>query len=301
MFDPDAPAVSPFSHDAPRVQAFVGRHRPFFILVGLLVAQLLLLSLQITRNHNVRLIRIWVVAVFDPLERSVHGMASGTTRAWRTYRGLWGAQQQNHELHLELVEARARIQELSEQAGEAQRLRRLLDFKQHLPLSTVAAEVIGSSPGESSNAIFIDKGTDSGLTSDLAVITPEGVVGKIITVFGHTSQVLLITDPSSGIGALLEHTRTQGILKGSDGNVAKLHYIMNEVSVSLGETVLSSGMDRICPKGLPLGIVSRVDPGNIYKNIVVEPAAPLNRLESVLVILKPGAPGQQALNSPPHH
>ncbi len=305
QFDPNSPEftqpISPLTREVPGVQAFVGRHRPLFVLVGVLVAQLLLLSLQITRNHNVRLIQVWAVAILDPFERCLRGVVNASSRAWSTYHGLWHAQQQNEELHVELVAAHTRIQQLSEQAAEAQRLRALLDFREHLPFPTVASEVIASSPGESSNAIFIDKGMDSGLTSDLAVITPEGVVGKTIAVFPHTAQVLLITDPSSGVGGLLERSRIHGVLKGSDGNSCKLLYVMNEEQVSVGDPVLSSGLDQIYPKGLPLGTAIRVGDGNIYKTIIVRPAAMLNRLEAVLVVLKPALAEQQALNSAPSH
>lgn len=306
VFDPDAPETTPASspsltRDGPDVKALMARHRPFFILVGVLVVQLLMLSFQITRNHNVRLIRIWAVNVFDPFERSLRGLANATTRAWRGYRGLWRAQEENLKLRVQLVAAQSKIQDLAEQTAELPRLRSLLEFKSRLPFSTVAAEVIGTSPGENSSAVFIDKGTDAGLTPDLAVITPEGVVGKTIAVFRHTSQVLLITDPSSGLAAMLERSRIQGILKGSDGTVAKLQYVMNEESVAAGQAVLSSGLDQICPKGLPLGTVIRVGEGNIYKNIVVKPTAPLNRLEAVLVVLKPTSTEQQALNTPLSH
>ena len=305
MFDPNPPDFTghgaPVGLEGPNVQAFVARHHAFFILVGVLVAQFLLLSFQITRNHNVRLIRFWAVAVFDPMERSLRGMAGASTRAWRTYRGLWNTQQENQELHAQLVAATTRIHELSEQAAEVPRLRELLEFKNHLAYNTLAAQVIATSPGESSDAFFIDKGADSGLTTDLAVITPEGIVGKTIAVFSRTAQVLLLTDPSSGLGAMLARSRIQGVLKGSGRSLCKLHYIMNEETVSVGDAVLSSGLDQICPKGLPLGTVVRVEEGNIYKTITVKPVAPLNRLEGVLVVLKPALSQQQALSLPPNH
>jgi rod shape-determining protein MreC len=162
----------------------------------------------------------------------------------------------------------------------------------------VAAEVIASSPGENSNAIFIDKGSDSGLTTDLAVITPEGVVGKIVAIFPHSAQVLLVVDPSSGVGVTLAQSRVQGILKGSTNAFCDLHYVMNEESVSRGEAVVTSGLDQVYPKGLPVGTVVSVGNGNIYKTITVKPSVDLNRLEMVLVALKPGAAEQQALNHP---
>jgi rod shape-determining protein MreC len=304
MFDPNSPEfthpVQPVAREAPGMPPFVAHHRPFFILVAVLVAQLLLLSVQITRNHDVRLIRVWAVAVFDPLERSLWGMLDATTQAWRTYRNLWHAQQENQELRLQLVSTRSQIQQLSEEAAESERLRALLEFKNQLPYQTLAAEVIAASPGESSNAIYIDKGSDSGLTTDLAVITPAGVVGKILAVFPHTAHVLLITDLSSGVGVTLAQSRVQGVLKGGSQNLCQIQYVMNEESVPPGEAVLTSGLDQIYPKGLPVGTVVQTSEGNIYKNIALKPAVDLSRLETVLVVLKPTAAQQQALNSTAH-
>jgi rod shape-determining protein MreC len=282
------------------MQAFIARHRPVFVLAAVLLAQLLLLSLQITRNHDVRLIRVWAVDAIDPFQRSLRGIADISLGAWRSYRSLLRAQQENQELHTQLVSAQSQIQQLSEQGAESLRLRALLEFKNQLPFQSVAAEVIASSPGENSNAIFIGKGADAGLTSDLPVITPEGVVGKTIAVFSHSSQVLLLTDPSSGVGVMLEKTRVQGVLKGDSQNLCLIRYIMNEEPVSSGEAILTSGLDQVYPKGLRVGTVVRTSAGNIYKNVEVKPTADLNRLETVLVVLKPNTIQQQALNVSPH-
>lgn len=283
--------------EGPDMPVFVRRHSSFFILIAFITLQLLLLSLQITRNNHVRLIRYWAVQAFDPFERSLDGLMNVSFTAYRTYRHLWIAEQENQELYKQLMTAQAQIQQLSEQAAETQRLRTLLDFRSQMAFQTVAAEVIASSPGENSNAIFIDKGSDSGLTNDLAVITPQGVVGKILTIFPHSAQVLLITDPSSGVGATLAQSRVQGILKGDSNSLCVLRYVMNEEVVSRGEAVLTSGLDQVYPKGLPVGTVVNAGDGNIYKTINVKPAVDLNRLETVLVILKPSPPEQQALNN----
>jgi rod shape-determining protein MreC len=281
---------SPSRHldrEAPEaMQAFVSRHRAFFLLLAVMVAQLLLLSVQITRNQDVRLIQVWAVEGFEPFERSIHWTVNKTTGTWRDFAGLWGAQKQNQELRAELATARAQALEFSEKAAEADRLRALLDFKNQLSFQTVAAEVIASSPGERSNAVYIGKGTDSGLSADLAVITPTGIVGKVIAVFPHSAQVLLITDPSSGVGCVLDKSRVQGVLKGTGQNMTHLHYVMNDRPVSVGELVLTSGLDQIYPKGLPVGMVARATPGNIYKDIVVTPATQLDRLETVLVVTR---------------
>ncbi len=313
MFDPTLPElirpVPGLEREGPDMPAFIRRHRSFFALVVVVAAQILVLSLQITRNNHVPLIRYWAVEAFYPFERSLGGLMELSSHAYGTYQGLWHAEQENQELRAQLVTAQAQIQQLSEDAGETQRLRTLLDFKAQQAYQTTAAEVIASSedalhaaPGENSNAItalFIDKGADAGLTNDLAVITPQGVVGKILAVFPHSSQVLLITDPSSGVGVTLSQSRVQGILKGGINGNCDLQYVMNEETVNRGETVVTSGLDQIYPKGLPVGTVANASDGNIYKKIAVRPAVDLSRLEAVLVILKPAAKTeQQALNIP---
>lgn len=299
MFDSNPHEFSgpsqPLGREGPEaMQAFVARHRAFFVLLAVMVAQLLLLSVQITRSHNVRLIQLWAVAAFDPFERSLHWVVNSTRQTWRNYSGLWHAQQENKELRLQLVAAQAQIQHLSEQAAQAENLRGLLDLKKSLPLETVAAEVIAASPGERANAIFIDKGANAGLVSDLAVITPTGIVGKIIAVFPYTSQVLLITDPLSGVGCMLERTRVQGVLKGSGQDLPLLHYILNEQPVTIGDRVLTSGLDQIYPKGLLVGTVVQTRVGNIYRTVMVKPAAALDGLETVLVALKPSPEQKRA-------
>ncbi len=299
VFDPHSSdstrAERPPERAAPeKLQTFVAKHSAFFLLLGVMVAQLLVLSAQVTHNHKARLIQVWAVAVLDPFERALHGIADVTVGSWRAYRGLWHAQEQNRELQAQLVKARSEILQLSEQAGEARRLRELLEFRTRLPFQTVAAEVLAASPGETSKAIYIDKGTDAGLAPDLAVITPAGIVGKIIAVFPHSSQVLLITDTSSGAAATIEQNRVQGIVKGTGQNICEMRYVMNETQVAVGDTILTSGLDQVYPKGLPVGSVTQVGEGNIYKTIKVTPATALDRLETVLVVLKPASQELQA-------
>jgi rod shape-determining protein MreC len=266
------------------MQAFVGRHRAFFVLVVVLVAQLLLLSVQITRGRNVRLIQVWTVAVVTPFARSVHWTLEGTRHTWNRWAGLWHAEQENSSLRRQVASDQTRLAQLSDQAAETASLRALLDLKKSLPIETVAADVIAASPGERTTAVFIDKGTSAGIRTDWAVITPEGVVGKIVAVFPHTAQVMLLTDPSSGVGCMMERTRTEGVLKGGGRTFPELDYILNEQPVAPGDLVVTSGLDQIYPRGLPVGIVVQTSRGDSYRNILVKPTAPLDRLETVLVV-----------------
>lgn len=292
------PPDRPPEREAPeKVQLFVVRHSAFFLLVGVLLAQLLLLSAQITRNQKARLIQVWAVALLDPFERALHSVTSSAEGTWRNYRGLFGAHEQNRELNIQLTSARSEIQQLAEQASENRRLRELLEFRNQLPFRTVGAEVIAKSPGDASHAIFIDKGEDAGITVDAAVITPAGIVGKTIAVFPRTAQVLLITDTSSGVAVALGQSRVQGIIKGTGQNSCELQYIMKDIPVAAGEPILTSGLDQIYPKGLLIGNVAKVDEGPVYKKINSRPAATLDRLETVLVVVKPNSSEMQALGA----
>ena len=264
----------------------VARHTSFFVLLGVLLGQLLLLSVQVTRNHNVRLINVWAAEVFGPFERGCHNVIEGTAESWAAVHDLWAYKQANQNLGSELVVARARIQELSAKAAEVDGLKALLNFKAPPPYRSVAAQVIAASPEDGSTAVVIDRGQDAGLKVDLPVITPQGVVGKVAAVYAHTAQVLLITDPSCGVGCILEQSRIQGILKGAGVEQCSLHYIMDDQKVAAGEAVVTSGLDQVYPKGLLVGYVARAESGNIYQRIAVKPAASLSRLENVLVLFE---------------
>ena len=277
--------IPPRSREAPElVQAFISSHRPFFTLLAVLAFQVTLLSVQITRQRSTPLARRWAVSAMAPFERSLRGLADVAGGLWDAERDLPRAMERDRELSLRLADDENRIRDLTEQGAENSRLRVLLDLRSRLPYASTSAEVIGSSPGAESNAIVIDKGADAGLLQDQAVITPEGVAGKIVTVYAHTAQVLLISDPAAGAGALVEKTRAQGVLKGQGGGLCRLNYIMNGEAVAAGDTVLTSGLDRVFPKGLVLGTVAKVTSGNIYKQVVVRPAVALDRLEEVLVV-----------------
>ena len=151
----------------------------------------------------------------------------------------------------------------------------------------MAAQVIGSSGSDLSRIIYIDKGEKSGIERDMAVITADGIVGKVLLVYPSVAQVLLISDQSSGVGALLEKSRLQGVLRGTANGEVVLERVMSDEQVVPGETVLTSGGDQIFPKGLPVGTVTKVSTGkDLFLNIKIRPAADLSKLEEVLVLVE---------------
>jgi rod shape-determining protein MreC len=177
--------------------------------------------------------------------------------------------------------------ELEGRALEADRLAALLNFRTgHSDTPMISARVIGGSPDSGSLVVNIDRGSRDGIRRDMGVITPDGVVGKIFAVYPDISQVLLMGDKDSGVGALLADTRTQGPVKGTGEPLLSLGYISSDEKVTVGEAVLTSGQDRIFPKDLPVGkVVDFVaDPKSPFMRIRVKPAAHLDRLEEVLVL-----------------
>ena len=262
------------------------RHRPLSLLAALILLQVLLLAFQIKRENNVRLVRYWAVQTLTPVERAGTWSFSKIVGTWRGYIGLQDTRAENARLQKELDQLRMRNRELESQAAEGQRLATLLNFREsHPEAPMIAAEVIGASADPTSHTLFINRGERDHIRRNLAVITPEGVVGKIVEVFPSTSQVLLINDKDSGVGALFAATRTHGVVKGSGDPNPHMDYIVNDEKVQAGDRVLTSGEDHIFPKDLPIGKVESAKPSAPFQSISVEPAARLDRLEEVLVLM----------------
>jgi rod shape-determining protein MreC len=268
--------------------AIPSRHKSLTLLGTVIVAQVLLLAAQIKRERQVRLIRIWAVESISPVQRISSWFIDMLGSGWGGYIGLRHAQQENQGLREELDQLKVRNAELEGRAHEADRLADLLNFREaHSGVPMAAARVVGASPDSGSNVVYINRGSRSGIRRDMGVITPDGVVGKILAVYPDTSLVLLLSDKDSGVGALLAGTRSQGVVKGTGEPQLSLEYVSNDEKVSANETLLTSGQDRIFPKDLPLGTVVEATPDrrSPFMHIRVKPAAHLDRLEEVMVLL----------------
>src|SRR5256714_3416255 len=272
------------------MESVLSRYRNLVILVGVLFLQVLGLAMQVKRGtdtQDTRLIRIWAVGALSPFERSLVWLRNSTGSVWHNYIYLRGVRAENRELKQQIEQMRLRQVRLSEDAGQAHRLQSLLAFKEQFISKTVAAQVIGSSGSDLSRVVYIDKGENAGIRRDMPVITAEGIVGKVLMVYPSVSQVLLINDQSSGVGAILEKSRLQGVLRGAANGEVMLERVMSDEQVAAGDIVLTSGGDRIFPKGLPVGTVSKVSNGkDLFLNIKIKPAANLSKLEEVLVLVE---------------
>jgi rod shape-determining protein MreC len=264
------------------------RHRSLTLFAAAIAVQVLLLAIQIRRGQQARLIRVWAIESVSPLGRGAAWSVDGVRGLWNNYVALRHMREENEQLHTELGALRMRNSQLESRAAEADRLAGLLGFRDvHTEVQTLAARVIGASPDPSSHMVFINRGTRDGVKRDMGVITPEGVVGKVFAVYPDTSQVLLLTDKESGVGALLATSRAQGPVRGSGDPLLGLEYIGNDVKIEQGEKILTSGQDRIFPKDLPVGTVVQVQPDrrSPFQKVSVKPAARLDGLEEVLVLL----------------
>src|SRR5579862_7989576 len=275
------------------MESVFGRYKNLIWLVAVLFLQVLGLAMPVKRAgsdaESTRLIRIWAVGAITPFERTVVWVQNSTGNLWHNYFYLRGVRAENRQLKDQIEQMRIEQVRLSEDAAQARRLQTLLAFKEQFISKTVAAQVIGSSGSDLSRIVYIDKGEEDGLKRDMAVMTSDGIVGKVLQVYKNpsVSQVLLISDQSSGVGAILEKTRLQGVLRGTANGEVVLERVMSDEKVPVGETVLTSGGDQIFPKGLPVGTVTAVGNGKeLFLNIKIKPAANLSKLEEVLVLVE---------------
>lgn len=275
---------------------FFTRYRNEVVLVAILFVQVIALATQVrvpdraqagASGGGTRLIRVWTSAITTPVQRLFVNMGSGVRGIWSNYVDLRRTREENERLQAEVNRLRLEQVRVEQDAAQGRRLQGLLDFREQYIARTTAAQVIGTSGTELSQVIYIDKGTRDGIDAGMAVITPDGIVGKVSRADKRTSQVLLITDPNSGAGVILERLRINGILKGTLRGYPEVLNVMSDERIEPGDKIITTGGDQVFPKGLPVGVVeeANVDPKrDPFLAIKVKPAVNLGKLEEVLVI-----------------
>jgi rod shape-determining protein MreC len=293
------------------MENFFSRYKNPLALMAVLFIQVVGLATQVKRpegarpgttGSGTRLIRVWTVTAFTPIEKMFVSTGHFFRNGWHNYADLRSVRKQNRELQDEVARLQMQQVRLKQDADQAQRLQVLLDFKEKFISKTVAAQVIATSGTEQSRLITIDKGSNDHIRADMPVITPDGIVGKVKEVFPMSSQVLLINDHDSGAGVILESSRLQGIIKGTPLGELQINDIMSDEKVEPGERVITSGGDRIYPKGYAVGTVTTATPdrdNDPFLAIKIKPAADLSRLEEVLVITKMAEETQSATGPAP--
>lgn len=282
------------------MESFFSRYKNALVLIAILLVQIIALATQVNRpvdalqpdGRHVRLVRLWAAAVIIPFERLSTGLGHGVRGAWLNYVALRHVRQQNLELQKQIAQLRVERAALAEDALAGQRLSTLLHFQQRFVSRTVVAQVVGTSGSEQSRLLILDKGWKDGLQPGMPVMTPEGVVGKLRDVFASTSQLLLLTDATSGAGVMFQTTRTRGVLRGTSEGRLQIGTLAADPQIKPGEIVLTSGGDQVFPRGLPVGTVESIAPDPRqppYVKLTLRPAASLTRLDEVFVITALGA------------
>jgi len=222
----------------------------------------------------------------SPLQHVLDFSIQSVRDAWQRYVLLVGVQDENKKLKKKIDELETTIVQFREDHLEAQRLRKLFDIENDSHYQFICARVIGKDYGAISRTLLINKGLSNGLKPGMPVIAPPGLIGRLTDVSWHYAKVLLLIDESSNVDAIVQRSRTQGIITGAGSRGMFLKYVSQTQDVQKGDVVVSSGMGGIFPAGLLIGQVHHVDRKNtgLFLKIEVLPFADVSKLEEVLIL-----------------
>jgi rod shape-determining protein MreC len=268
------------------MESLLNRYRNITVLLLVIFAQLVLVAVQVKNDQDVRMIRVWAVSAVTPLARVLEGIRSGSIGFLNSYVTLRQAEEQNRRIRSELERLKLENQFLKAELATSERAKALAAFQSRTPSRTLAARVIGTGAGVNSKVVFVDRGSAAGVQRGMAVVTPDGIVGKVIGAFPTASQVELVTDADFAAGVVSQKGHVRGTLKGQGHGTCKVDYIQSEEKIEVGEWFYTSGDDRVFPRGFPAGIVRAVRPASPFQEILVEPVGLRGGLEEVLILLE---------------
>jgi rod shape-determining protein MreC len=268
------------------MEFLLNRFRNLTVLLVVVMAQLLLLAYQVKSNREVRLIRVWSVTAVTPVAKVLEVVRQNTIGVVENYFVLINVREENRKLSEELGKLKMENHFLKSELDTADRAQALQAFQARTPSRTIPARVIGTGTGANSRVVYVDQGTGAGIIKGMAVVTPDGIVGKVLESYPTASQVLLVTDPSFGAGVTSQKNRVHGTLKGLGQSKCSVDYVENEEKVEVGEMFYTSGDDRVFPKGMPVGRATVVREGKNFKEIFVVPAGLQNGVEEVLIVVQ---------------
>ncbi len=264
------------------------RQRAGYLFLAVVVGHVLLISAQISAKNGVPLLEAVTFGAFSEVQRGTSSGVNGVRNLWSGYFALRRVRDENEALRRQLGDALVQLQEQRALADRTRGLERLLDLRDRLSLSTAAAEIIASGGTPDFRTVTIDKGLLQGLETDMAVIAPAGVVGRVVVPGPRASKVQLLIDRNAAAGALIERSRAQGVVVGAGDDTLRLDFVSEVSDVVVGDAVVTSGIDGIFPKGFVIGRVSAIEKsGGAYRAIEVQPAVDFGSLEEVLVVVSP--------------
>ena len=262
------------------------RVRRYGILLAVLLVSLLLLTVQTRGGGTGRAGELVAIAV-TPIQSLLVRIHRGALGFWANYLDWKSVRRENIALRDENEQLRVQALQAGETREENTRLRRLLVLRDRLPLATVAGEVIGREAGGWVRSLTVNRGRGDGIAQQTPVIVPDGLVGRVIQVHRGAAVIQLLTDPASTVGAVVQRTRTAGLVEGDAGGAIRFKFMAREgATVTLGDLVVTSGLGTLFPKGLPVGRVVKIeDKGSaLFHFAVLAPAVDFSRVEEVLLV-----------------
>ncbi|MEW6615061.1 MAG: rod shape-determining protein MreC [Thermodesulfobacteriota bacterium] len=263
------------------------RYRVIVIAVSLCIVSILLISLNIKERKKPHLFQKIIFEVSSPFQKTIQSTVGGVKTLWGNYIFLVNLKKENTALSKTINALKEENLRLREAAIANMRLRKLLLFKDEFRSPMVPAEVISEDPSSWFKTIILDKGSKDGIEKKMAVVTSEGMVGRVIGVYRSVSKVLLSTDHSSAIDVMVQRTRAKGILEGMVNQTCQLKYVSRADDVRIGDDIISSGLGGIFPKGLLLGRVSKIkkEGSGLFQYIEVTPSVDFTKLEEVFIVV----------------
>ncbi len=269
------------------------RQRTGWLFMAVIVGHIVLISAQVNTRRGVPVLESVTFGTFAEVQRAATSAVSGVREGWQNYFALQQIRRDNEALRQEVAQLRITMQQERALAQQSRTLQQVLELRDAVMVRTTAALVIGSAPDPQFRTISIDKGTHDGLTQDMAVIAPGGVVGRVIMPSARASKVQLLIDRGAGAGVMIERSRASGVISGSGATdelsfragLIDLDYVPNTADVKVGDRVITSGVDGIYPKGFVVGEIQSVEREAGEFRIKVRPAVDFSALETVLVVV----------------
>lgn len=262
------------------------RVRRYGILLAVLLVSLLLLTVQTRGGGTGRAGELVTIAV-TPVQSLLVRIHRGAVGLWANYLDWKSVRRENTTLRAEIEELRVQAMQVGETREENARLRRLLVLRARLPLATLAGEVIGREAGGWVRSLTVNRGRGDGIAQQTPVIVPDGLVGRVVQVHRGAAVIQLLNDPASTVGAVVQRTRTAGLVEGDAGGTVRFKFMARDgANVAPGDLVVTSGLGALFPKGLPVGRVTKVeDKGSaLFHFAVLAPAVDFSRVEEVLLV-----------------
>jgi rod shape-determining protein MreC len=260
------------------------RQRTAYLFLAVVVGHVILISAQVNTARGIPVLEAVVFGGFAEVQRLANSVVAGTRSLWDDYIGLQNVAGENEQLRQEVAQLRVRLQEERSLAQQTGTLQQLLSLKGRVPLATSGANVIAGSAGPEFRTVTIDKGQADGFGADMPVLAPAGVVGRLILPTPRASKVQLLIDRNAAAAALIERSRAQGVVVGTGGPRLHMEYVPGSADVRVGDTVVTSGIDGIYPKGYAIGRIESVQRSAEGWTIDIAPAVDFSSLEAVLVV-----------------